>query len=122
LSAAPVRAPWSSPTVSAQTVAGVYLRRRHGKQLVTVGNLIRCGDYSDGDRRRSLGPIAAESFDSIAADVGEPLFALDLRAAPGEVAKWLRQEHLLGSEEYPLRLTPAEAFDVILYIDTVTPA
>jgi hypothetical protein len=47
---------------------------------------------------------------------------LDLRAAPAPVASWLNQEHPLGQEGIVLNLAFGRAFDVLFYLDAVTPA
>jgi erythromycin esterase len=119
LSAAPLKtALWERQ----QQVAGTYLRRRFGSRLVTIGNLVGRGESGGGCFGEALQPAHRESLDRVAAETGIPLFLLDLRAAPPEVARWLDQEHQLGAGDDALRLQVARAFDVLFYIDCVTPA
>jgi erythromycin esterase-like protein len=122
LSATPVKTAWSLPPGSGQTVAGIYLRRRHGAKLVTIGNLIRCGAYSEDGLEQTLEPAPAESVDALAGEVGAPLFLLDLRTAPATVAHWLDKEHVIGSGQNTFRLDMWQAFDVLFHVDTVSPA
>jgi hypothetical protein len=66
--------------------------------------------------------VPPESIAGLAGEVGAPLYVLDLRAAPAPVASWLNQEHPLGQEGIVLNLAFGRAFDVLFYLDAVTPA
>ncbi len=110
-------------------VAGTYLRRRFGDQLVIVGNLIGKGEgaCASVSYRQILTPAPAESSTGIAGAVGVPRYLLDLRAAPASVAAWLDEPRPL-SGPYPyeyeilVELPLRKAFDILFYLDTVTPA
>ncbi len=121
LSAAPVKSTfWGRNGMQRQQeVAGAYLRRRLGKSLLTIGNLI---GEARTDLRKTLHRAPGDSFDGVSAKVGPAVFVLDLRPAPLEVRKWLQQEQGLSDGSQVLLVAPAEAFDVLLYIATVTPA
>ena len=105
-----------------QRPAGTYLRQRFGDQLVTIGNLIGGGSHGDSDGRSILWRAAPESMDGIAREVGSPLYLLDLRKAPQPIMSWLLREHPLAPSESEVRLAIGHAFDVLFYIDTITPA
>jgi erythromycin esterase len=106
----------------AQAVAGTYLRRRFGSRWMTIGNLIGGGAVGCGDYHEQLPRAAAESLDGVAAQAGAPLFLLDLRTAPPPVVGWLNQERTLVAGSQTLTLPVGAAFDVLFYIDQVTPA
>lgn len=110
-------------------VAGTYLRRRFGDRLVIVGNLIGKGEAACASvgYRQILTPAPAKSSTGIAGAVGVPHYLLDLRSAPASAATWLDEPRPLSapyqyeyeiSVELPLR----KAFDILFYLDTVTPA
>jgi erythromycin esterase-like protein len=122
VSTTPVRVP-------PQEVMGTYLRRRLGERLVTIGNLIgtgavECAGLSCGDGvTQTLERRDQESIEGLAGAVGAPRFLLDLRAAPAPVAHWLEQMHPLGQGRYDVLDVPVgRAFDVLFYLDVVTPA
>jgi erythromycin esterase len=124
LSAAPVQVSW---TGQHQQVMGTYLRRRFGPLLVTIGNLICSGDTDCAGDKQTLRHPSPESFDGMAGEMGAPQFLLDLRTAPRSIATWLQQEHLLGQgpigqNDDALAVVMNRAFDILYYIDSVTPA
>lgn len=104
-----------------QQVAGTYLRQRLGDRLLTVGNLINKGASGCGGVNLPLDPATRESIDGFASEVGVPLYLLDLRTAPAPVKNWLDQERQLGEKAHAFKLAVGKAFDVLLYMDTVTP-
>jgi len=110
-------------------VAGTYLRRRYGSQLVSIANLI--GDPTLGPIRSPV-PVALgsdeESFDTLFSSVGVPQFVLDLRRAPRAVARLLQEERQLGGQfDLPdgyrgcIQLALGQAFDIALYMDSALP-
>jgi erythromycin esterase len=125
LSKAPIATNLPVPAGAAQSpqeVAGTYLSRRLGDRLLTIGNLIGKGSVGCGDSTHTLRQVPPESIAGLAGEVGAPLYVLDLRAAPAPVASWLNQEHPLGQEGIVLNLAFGRAFDVLFYLDAVTPA
>lgn len=120
LSKTPVKTSWAGP--GEQAPMGTYLRRRFGERLLTIGNLIGTGEIDGEAGKRTLKEPLPESIDALARDAGAELFLLDLRAAPAKVADWLGQEHLIGHGQDALKLPVGRAFDVLFYIDAVTPA
>lgn len=105
-----------------QQVAGTYLRRRLGHELVTVCNLIGRGRTACGKHSETLHPPPSDSIDGLAAEVGAPVFLLDLRRAPTEVRRWLSQDRELVAGGQRLTLPLSEAFDILFYLDAVMPA
>lgn len=105
-----------------QEVAGTYLRRHFGSRLLTIGNLIGQGDVACGGYAQELGAAPAQSLDAMAGEVGPSLFLLDLRRAPLELSRWLEEEHQLVVGSQAIKLSVCRAFDVLFYINKVTPA
>ena len=112
-----------------QEVMGTYLRRRLGERLVTIGSLIGAGEVECAGLRcgdgitQTLGRLAQESIEGLAGEMGAHQFLLDLRTAPAPVANWLERVHLVGEGRYDALDVPLSgAFDVLFYVDAVTPA
>jgi erythromycin esterase len=124
LSAAPVKASfWSvDGRDRVQEVAGIHLRRRLGDRLVTIGNLIGEGEAGCGSFRMTLPRASPQSMDGLCGELGVPFFLLDLRAAPAPVRQWLSGEHCLADGSQVLKLSVGKGYDILLYIDAVTPA
>ena len=53
---------------------------------------------------------------------GQRPFLLDIRRAPPPVAEWLREDRRFDDGVPYLEAPPAGAFDVLLYVDSVSPA
>jgi erythromycin esterase len=105
-----------------QEVAGTYLKRRLGERLVTIANLVGSGEVRCGDYHHKLDRTAAGSIDAVASTVGTPQFLLDIRTAPKPAADWLNKVHRLAHSRYAYEVNIGRAFDLLLYLDTVTPA
>jgi erythromycin esterase len=70
-------------------------------------------------------PAPPGSLDAAMAQVGLPMFILDLRRAPreGPVYEWLNQERQhRESQPQPQFVNPAKAWDVLFHIDRISPA
>jgi len=126
----------AAPT-SGQTWMGGYLRNRLGKEMVIMGFAFNQGsfqaiDASKGLREFTLKPALQGSLDAVLAETKIPLFAVDLRAASTRpVADWLkspqksREIGVSYSEDQQLPLleqAPAEAFDVLLFVEATSRA
>lgn len=118
LSTAPVMTGWSGPRQ--QQVAGTYLRRRLGNRLISIGNLVGQGEFDSLGVKIRLSPAEPESLDGLVSEAGIPHFLADLRSAPAPVTDWLAQELPVGRGEFDL--SPSRAFDVLWYLNEVTPA
>jgi erythromycin esterase len=114
---------WSSNPVDrgAQQPAGTYLRRRFGKRLVTVGNLIGGGTFGCKSVQ-VLKRAGREPLDGLAGTVGLPNFLLDLRSSPPSVMHWLNQKLQMGEGADTLTLADGRAFDILYYVDSVSSA
>ena len=126
ISAAPVKRDYGDGRESHHQAAGTYLRRRLGTRLVTIGNLIGHGKFGGLDYTLELARAPADSIDGIGSRVGAPMFLLDLRTAPAAAAEWLdcerRREHSFAHGRQVFQLSVGKAFDILFYIDTITPA
>jgi erythromycin esterase len=119
LSAAPVQPSWSGRH---HEVMGTYLRRRYGQRLVTLGNLIGDGAIDNCGVIETLAPAPLESLDQLAAQLSMAAGALDLRAAPTAVRRWLERKRVIGHGRDLLELSVAEAYDALILFDAVSPA
>jgi len=110
-------------------VAGTYLKRRLGKRLITIGNLIGKGQIGCADFTHLIEPASLDSVDALAQELGVPLFLLDLRKRPPGVGNLPSEDRQLGrgfeipgAYKVSLKLPFGEAFDALFFVDTVTPA
>jgi erythromycin esterase len=99
---------------------GKFLSVQMGAGLVSFGFSSNRADYPD----EPLPPAPASSADGVLARVGKPMFVIDLRAAPatGPVRDWLSTRNAIRGLGGETRLVPGEAYDALVFIDTVTPA
>lgn len=103
--------------------AGVHLRRLYGANMVTIGHLVGKGATGCGDiRHRPIVEGASDSVDRTVSTLGIPRFWIDLRSAPPDVRVWLRWPRTLWDGSSTLRTNLAEAFDVLYFIDRISPA
>lgn len=105
-----------------QDMAGTYLRRRFGERYLAIGNLVGGGEVGYAGVTQPLGDAPRDSMDRIAGRSGVPRFLLDLRTAPATVSQWLDQERAVGHAPAILRVNFRRAFDILFYVDSVTPA
>lgn len=119
------------------TWMGGHLRRRYGNELVTMGFVFNQGSFQamevdKGVREFTVGPAPSGSLDAVLAATKIPLFAVDLRTVDKRpVADWFRnpqKSREVGanfSENQELKLLeqpPAEAFDVLLFVEKTSRA
>ena len=87
----------------------------------------------DGLRYHTVGPIPEGSMEAACAEVGLPLFAIDLRTAPdGAVSDWLSSQPLHRSfgafydeeiaDQFFARMDPRSAYDVLIFVAKGTAA
>ena len=100
-------------------MVGMYLRRRYGNDLVTIGHLFA----SEALRRGEPGTCAsAGSIEALLTELYPSTFVLDLRTAPPPVVSWLATSHeLFGVVPYNTTI-PGEAYDAIFFSRQVGPA
>ncbi|HZQ28344.1 MAG TPA: erythromycin esterase family protein [Acidimicrobiales bacterium] len=117
---------------------GARLADRFGARYVPVGLVFNRGSFRaqalPGARLQdfTVAPGPADSLDRVLAEVGHPMFAVDLRQAPerGPVADWLATappSRTIGSayaHERDARFwrggNPRESFDVLVFVNETT--
>ncbi len=118
IATAPIRAGDGDPVLP----FGAEMKARHGDDWVGVANMVAEGDTACN--MQMVLPVPrprATSLDGMLARIGVPHFYLDMRAAPPNVAEWLRQPQ--GFQAGGVQTTvPAEAFDIFFYTGTVREA
>ncbi len=88
----------------APAMMGQHLRAKLGKDLVIVG-------ASSGN---------AGTVDALLSDLGLKHFMLDLRAAPRFASSWLqRPQSLSANYTTEMEATPGQAFDAVVYFETL---
>jgi erythromycin esterase len=105
-----------------QEPAGTYLRRRFGAELTVIGNLVSKGRAGCAGVFYEMEAASKDSMDGLVALLGIPLFHLDLRRAPAAVAAWLDHDHKIGPRNEVYELNIGRAFDIVLFMNSVTPA
>jgi erythromycin esterase len=113
---------------------GGHLADKMGGDYVPVGFAFARGGFQavGSDDRLSDHHVDSPppgSFEEALAEVGQPLFALDLTAAPQGAARWLAGKpptRSIGSgftgEGGTLDLDPREQYDVVIYVEETTAA
>jgi erythromycin esterase len=120
ISAAPVHAAWMG--ADERQVMGTYLRAKLRAHWVTIGNLLGDGSVGCGGDFEELKAASRGSLEDMFHDAGFPAFLLDVRAAPPPVARWLDHPREIGHGLDALRVPVRRAFDIIFYLDRVSPA
>ena len=99
---------------------GMSLRSALGQDLVIMGS----SGATNGEGLPAASTEAG-SLEMIALRAGGPIFLLDLRTAPNNsgAGAWLREPRALRANfTTSLLMTPIPAFDVMLFLDRLTPA
>jgi len=109
------------------TVLGEYLESMVGDEYLSVGFTYSQGAPSGwvSYQTEVSKPAPPGSLDAAMAQVGLPIFVLDLRRAPreGPVYEWLNQEReQRGATVESGLVDPARAWDVLFHIDRISPA
>ena len=106
---------WSG-FAQAPNALGVHLRSTLGKDLVIIGTTFRASGTG-----LPAATLDSSSVDASLARVGQRRFLLDLRASRNirEAREWLGVPRLLSNF---LNVAPSPAFDVLVFIDSLTPA
>jgi erythromycin esterase-like protein len=99
---------------------GKFLTADLGNKAVSFGFSCNRGEYPDGP----LPPAASSSVDGVLAQVGKPIFVIDLRAAPaaGPVRAWVDTKNTVRGLGGVTRVIPARAYDALVFLESVTPA
>jgi len=103
---------------------GAWLAERRRSELYTLGLYMGRGAGATNNRRiYDILPPAAESFEAILANGGYKMSLVDFSRPPDNPdAAWLHTS--LAARSWgtnPVQLVPANSYDGVLYIDTVTP-
>jgi erythromycin esterase len=95
-----------------------YLGGDLGPDLVTIGFSFNRGDDPDSP----LPPAAEGTVDAALAQVGHPVFLVDLRSAPkaGPVYAWLNRKQRMRGEGGVAELVPARSYDVLAFTERIT--
>lgn len=119
----------SDAGISHHQPAGTYLQRRLGHRLVTIGHAIGQGRIGCAGSFEALAAAHRQSLDGMCRVLGVPAWLLDLRGAPAEVMHELEEAREIGRGfewrghyRHSLHLSPAKAYDILFYTDSVTPA
>jgi erythromycin esterase len=111
---------------------GGHLRKRFGNELVVMGFAFNQGSFQAIDARKGLREFTvssapSESLDAVLAATKIPLFAIDLRFASSRpTSDWFKspqKSREIGAtysddQELPLlQQAPAEAFDILLFVE-----
>lgn len=116
----PVTAPLQS--YSRRRPAGMYLRSALDRDMVVIGTYFGLGEGFPA-RREPLPPDTA-GMDNLLRSLSIPLFVIDLRELPsaGTLHEWFKAAHETRNGAYGVAMVaPLEAYDAILFIDTITP-
>ncbi len=109
--------------------AGMYLRSAVGGDLVVIGTYFGHGVGFPAESGSFMGvplPPDTAGMDSLLRSLSIPLFMMDLRELPrsGILHEWFQTPHetrSLDSGDETAMVAPIEAYDAILFIDTITP-
>ncbi len=109
------------------TLLGLFLESLYGDDYINFGFTANRYDFS-GERvvhpmldGLTTEPAVDNSYAAALRQVGAPLFALDLNAAPdaGPVREWLQEEHPMRYQHMYMNLVPERVWDAVIYFDTV---
>ena len=115
---------------------GMYLRRLYGPRMVVCGLSFNRGSFQAlgraGVQEFTVGPAPPDSLEFALTATGLPLFAVDLRDAPGTgvIADWLDSPHRtrtiggMYNESFPEMFymdLPPHSFDVMFFVAQTTP-
>ncbi len=108
-----------SETLALPPMVGMYLKRRYGTDLVTLGHFFGRDLSTPGERRL---PAAPDSFEGLMASLHKPAFVLDLRPAPAPIREWLSPMHDLYGQRPIHSLRVDEGVDIVLFTENATNA
>lgn len=107
---------------------GLFLDSMLGHDYVNIGFTFYRGVQSSGWEEPYRAPIVEPSkrgsLDGELAQIGLPMFILDLRTVPkaGPVHEWLNQVREMRWQREYQPLNPIQAWDAIFYIHSISPA
>jgi erythromycin esterase-like protein len=100
---------------------GTYLRSVLGPNMVVVGTYL--GRGAEFPAKQMPLPPAAEGIDGMLSSLSIPIFMMHLRQLPssGILHQWMQAAHETRNGFGIYSVAPAESYDVILFIETITP-
>lgn len=107
-----------------QIPVGVYLNRRYGDDVITIGNIVSDGRIGNCPR----GPLLTldappeSSLSHLFSRIGIPQFVLDLRKAPSDVARLFSRPSDLWNGFVSWSIIVGDAIDIAFFSGPVTPA
>jgi erythromycin esterase len=106
------------PPIDGVMPMGGLLAARLGSELVSIGFTF--------ERSRQPGRLPGPpsgSVDSMLAETYRPYSLVDLRSIPAasEAASWLARPRPIRAEDGVITAAPAEAFDALVFVETLTP-
>ena len=106
------------PPAAGMTLMGQLLADRTDAEVVTIGFAFGRGVESHAD----LPPAGAGTVDGLMAQIGLPACYLDLRSSPpeGPVHDWLHTRQVMRAQGGTVTLTPARAFDILVFTATLS--
>src|ERR1700693_305591 len=101
---------------------GMYLRSALERDMVVIGTYY--GRGAGFPAERVLLPPDTAGMDSLVSSLSIPRFIMDLRELPsaGILHDWFQAAHETRAGGITTMVAPLEAYDAILFIDTITPA
>ena len=95
----------------------MYLRSALDRDMVVIGTYYGRGADQAGTRPR---PLDTAGMDGLLSSLSIPRFIMDLRELPsaGSLHEWFQTAH---ETRWVSIVAPLEAYDAILFIDTITP-
>lgn len=103
-------------------LAGTYLRSALGPDMVVIGTYF---GHGEGFPAKSMPlPSDAAGMDGLLSSLSIPTFMMDLRELPGSgiLRQWFQKAHETRNGFFGVNMVaPAEAYDAILFIETITP-
>jgi erythromycin esterase len=102
---------------------GSWVAERRGAEVYTIGLYMGRGAATLNNRSRyAIAPPDPDSFEAILASAGWRAAFVDLSDPRAPADSWRRMPlRARDSGTTPMTLTPARAYDGVIYIDTVTP-
>jgi hypothetical protein len=101
----------------------MYLRPALDRDMVVIGTLF--AHTLGSPTERGLTPADTAGMYGLLSSLSVPAFIMDLHelAANGVLHDWFHMTHELRYNFHPANMmaAPLDAFDAILYIDTITP-
>jgi erythromycin esterase len=108
----------------ALTPMGFHLSRSLEEAYISIGGAFGTGSYPANlpPGERLFDAVPEDVMDGALAEVGVPLFIVDLRGARQNptVSSWLQQEREWKAQDSRALLVPSTAFDLVYYVNVIS--